>query len=284
MPTARPRRLARYGAASFACIHVRRMAAQISPGWTGGFGRSRAFDGRRECLEPTPTLLRARGRRGHQNGAAIVPVLKGVCATEHLEEEFAVFRAACDGSSQLRMSAEDLSPLDKFVRDASREVGKPFVEECSKSIEVVERVERPVNLYWPAHGRNPGVPHVRSHCTTRSRDTREPSAALVQLATMRLTTWVFKRHQGLAEVRSASCARTTVISPARWTLATFASLGAEHVGSGMVDGQRRRSRCSTVLCQPRSPSGPDERSEPGTQQENRSRFRVLALPHRSGQG
>ena len=113
--------------------------------------------------------------------------LKGVCATEHLEEEFAVFRAARDGSSQLRMSAEDLSPLDKFVRDASREVGKPFVEECSKSIEVVERVERPVDLYWPAHGRNPGVPHVRSHCTTRSRDTREPSAALVQLATMRLT-------------------------------------------------------------------------------------------------
>jgi hypothetical protein len=65
----------------------------------------------------------------HQNGAAIVPVLKGVCATEHLEEEFAVFLAAWDGSSQLRMSAEDVSPLDKFDRDASRKAGKPFSEE-----------------------------------------------------------------------------------------------------------------------------------------------------------
>ena len=61
---------------------------------------------------------------------------KNVGAAEHLEEEFAVFLAACEGSSQLRMSAEDVSPLDKFVRDAPREVGKPFVEECCKSIEV----------------------------------------------------------------------------------------------------------------------------------------------------
>jgi hypothetical protein len=114
----------------------------------------------------------------HQYGAAIVPVLKGVCATEHLEEEFAVFLAACYGSSQFRMTAEDVSPLDKFVCDASREVGKPFVEECGKSIEVGEGVERPLNLYWPGHGRNRGVPHVRSHCTTRSCGTRGPSAAL----------------------------------------------------------------------------------------------------------
>lgn len=82
----------------------------------------------------------------HQDGAAIVPVLKSVRATEHLQQEFAVFLAACYGSSQLRMSAEDVSPLDKFVRDARREVGKPFVEECRKSIEVGERVERPLDL------------------------------------------------------------------------------------------------------------------------------------------
>ena len=70
------------------------------------------------------------------------------------------------------MSAEDVSPLDKFVRDARREVGKPFVEECRESIEVGEGVERPLDLYWPGHGPNPGVPHVRSHCTTRSCGTR----------------------------------------------------------------------------------------------------------------
>jgi hypothetical protein len=83
----------------------------------------------------------------HQYGAAIVPVLKGVCATEHLEEEFAVFLAACYGSSQFRMPAEDVSPLDKFVRDARREAGKTFVEECCKPTEVREGVERPLDLY-----------------------------------------------------------------------------------------------------------------------------------------
>ena len=72
----------------------------------------------------------------HQNETAIVPVLKGVCAAEHLEKEFAVFLAACYGSSQLRMSAKDVSPLDEFVRDARREGRKPLVEECRKSIEV----------------------------------------------------------------------------------------------------------------------------------------------------
>ena len=98
----------------------------------------------------------------HQNETAIVRVLKDVCAADHLEEEFAVFLAACDGSSQLRMSAEDLGPLNEFVRDARREVGEPFVEECRESIEIGYRVERPLDLYWPDHGRNPGVPHVRS--------------------------------------------------------------------------------------------------------------------------
>ena len=83
----------------------------------------------------------------HQNGAAIVPILKGVCATEHLKEEFAVLLAARYGSSQFRMPAEDVSPLDNFVRDARRKAGKPFVEECSKSIEVREGVERPLDLY-----------------------------------------------------------------------------------------------------------------------------------------
>ncbi len=83
----------------------------------------------------------------HQNRAAIVPVLEGVCATEHLKEEFAVFFATRHGSSQFRMPAEDVSPVDKLVRDARREAGNPFVEECSKSIEVREGVERPLDFY-----------------------------------------------------------------------------------------------------------------------------------------
>jgi hypothetical protein len=48
------------------------------------------------------------------------------------------------------------------------QVGEVVVEERGKSIEVGEGVERPLDGYWPGHCRNPGVPQVRSHCTTRS--------------------------------------------------------------------------------------------------------------------
>ena len=92
---------------------------------------SRAFDGRRESLDRTLPWFAPVEDAEHQNGAAIVPVLKGVCGAQHLKEEFTVLLAACYGSSQLRMSAEDVSPLDKFVRHASREVGKPFVENAA---------------------------------------------------------------------------------------------------------------------------------------------------------
>ena len=61
---------------------------------------------------------------------------------------------------------------------ACGELRELLVEERGKSIEVGKSVERPVEIYWPGHGRNPGVPDVRSHCTTRSWGTRESSVAL----------------------------------------------------------------------------------------------------------
>ena len=44
-----------------------------------------AFDERRECLERALPGFAPVEDPEHQNGAAVVPVLKGVCATEHLE-------------------------------------------------------------------------------------------------------------------------------------------------------------------------------------------------------
>lgn len=82
----------------------------------------------------------------HQNGAAIVLVLKGIGATEHLQEEFGILLPTGERASQRRMSAEDVSPLDKFASDACREVWRPLVEECRKSIEVSQGVERPLDL------------------------------------------------------------------------------------------------------------------------------------------
>ena len=114
----------------------------------------------------------------HQNGVTIVSVLKSVGATEDLEEEFAVFRPTCDRPSELRMAPKHVSASDEFARHTCREVGESGVEERGESIEVGKCVERPLDLYRPGHARNPGVPHVRSHWTTRSCDTGEPSVAL----------------------------------------------------------------------------------------------------------
>jgi hypothetical protein len=43
-----------------------------------------------------------------------------------------------------------------------------LVEECGESVEVGERVQRPLEVYRSGHGRNEVVPQVRSHRTTRS--------------------------------------------------------------------------------------------------------------------
>ena len=51
------------------------------------------------------------------------------------------------------------------------------MQEGGEAIEIGERVDPPLDLYWPGHGRNPGVPHVRSHFTTRACGTREPGVA-----------------------------------------------------------------------------------------------------------
>ena len=75
-------------------------------------------------------------------------------AAAGLEQEFAVFLAASYRASELR---DDVSPPDKSVRDARREVEKPLVEKCSKSVDVGQSVERSLDLYWPDHGRNSGA-------------------------------------------------------------------------------------------------------------------------------
>lgn len=114
----------------------------------------------------------------HQDGVAVVAVLKRILTTEHLENDLAVFVTTGDCPSQLRMPAEDVCALDQFTGDVGGDVGKPVVQEGRESIEVVKSVERPLYFYRPGHGRNPEVPHVRSHWTTRSCGTRASPEAL----------------------------------------------------------------------------------------------------------
>lgn len=151
----------------------------------------------------------------HQNGAAVVPVLKRLCATEDLKEDLAAFFATCYGSPKLRMPTEKVSPLDKLTGDARGEVGELFVQERGKSTEVGEGVERPFDLYWPGHCRNPGAPHVRSHCTTRSCGTREPSMALADRRSSSASSSASASQRGSIRLRSRHHRRLQVIDGAR---------------------------------------------------------------------
>ena len=47
-----------------------------------------------------------------------------------------------------------------------------------ESIEVGERIVRPLKIYWSCHERNRGVPHVRSQPTTRSCNTVASPASI----------------------------------------------------------------------------------------------------------
>ena len=66
------------------------------------------------------------------------------------------------------MPPQNVSPDNQLVRDACGEVGELVVEKRRKSIEIGEGVERPLEVYWPGHGRNRGVPQVRNQWTTCS--------------------------------------------------------------------------------------------------------------------
>ena len=113
-------------------------------------------------------MLAAVENAQHQHRAAVVAVLESVGATHDRQHDFTVFVAISEWASQPRMATEHISPFDPLASDAGCGFWEPVVQESGESTEIGKRVDRPLDLYWPGHGRNPGRPHVRSHCTTRS--------------------------------------------------------------------------------------------------------------------
>ena len=147
-----------------------------------------------------PTLpLRARGSRGaSQWRGHQLRVLKGVCATEHLEEEFAVFLAGL----RWLVPASDVGggrrsfSTSSFATRAARSGNRSWRNPARKSIEVVEHVERPLNLSGPATVETRAFPGVTLRRTVIRRS--EPSAALAD-----------RRSSSVISSASASSGRST---------------------------------------------------------------------------
>ena len=91
----------------------------------------------------------------HENRATVVAILQDVRSAEHSKNDLAVLVAGGDWPSQLWMPPENVSPDNQLVRHVCGEVGELLVEQRRESIEVGEGVERPLDVYWPGHGRKP---------------------------------------------------------------------------------------------------------------------------------
>ena len=113
---------------------------------------------------------------------------------------------------------------DDFFGNGGGELGRLIVERRRETIEVSERILRPIEVYWSCHRRNRRVPHVRSHRTTRACGTVDRPASIA-----------FQR-------RSSSAISSDL----------------RMIGSGVEDGEPRpstrprethlRCRCSQSLC------------------------------------
>ena len=79
--------------------------------------------------------------------SAVVSILEDVVAAEHLQHELPEFFAPRDGATEFGMSCEDLGSCDNRIRDDRRQLRRSLVEERRESIQVGERIIRPLQRY-----------------------------------------------------------------------------------------------------------------------------------------
>src|SRR5207244_10477686 len=99
---------------------------------------------------------------------AVVAILEHVRAAEHVHHNLPVLLTTRERPAQFRMSIQELRPGDDLMSDDRRKFWRLTLKKSCETIKVGERIVRPMQVYWSCHGRNRGVPHVRSQCTTRS--------------------------------------------------------------------------------------------------------------------
>lgn len=160
-------------------------------------------------------------------------------SAEHRQDEFAVLVAMAESASQSWMTPEHVSSRNQFAGNAGCEIRELVVQERREAIEIGQRVERPLDFYWPGHGRKPDVPHVRSHWTTRSCGTREPDAAVAARrsssaissgsASRGVLSSVASSAISWGTVTPSSAARTSSTSAVCWSMSmlTFAPIEPE---------------------------------------------------------
>lgn len=184
----------------------------------------------------------------HQNGAAIVTVLKSVCSAEHLENDFAVFLAACDRSPKPRMPTKKLGPSNPLSGHLRGEAGEPFVQECGKSIEVGQRVERPTRslLARPLTepGRAPRAQPLHHTLMWHPGTFRGPGGSTIELREL-----VIVRFPGLA----VECGQFS--DQLRNGQAKLGCSQLEHVRRVLVDLNAHMGAHGTRIADPASASG-----------------------------
>ena len=83
----------------------------------------------------------------HHDPLAVVAILEHVGSAEHLHHDLPVLFTRRDGPSEFRMAREQLRSGDDFLCDECRKLGRIFLKKLGESIEVGERIIRPLDIY-----------------------------------------------------------------------------------------------------------------------------------------
>src|SRR6185437_4332837 len=103
-----------------------------------------------------------------QDDDAIVldTILKNIGRIQDAQHDLTVMFISGNRMPKSRIFAQHARLLDEIVADHLGHCRETVVKEARKSIEVRDRVTRPLDPHRSDHGRNWGVPHVWSQCST----------------------------------------------------------------------------------------------------------------------
>ena len=107
----------------------------------------------------------------HDQARPVEAALENVGCVEHLQDELAVFLAACHRPAEPWKLRERLRLADDLRRNDGSEIGVMLAEKIGEALEIIESVGRPFNGYRSRHGLNAGVPQVSSQRTAFSLET-----------------------------------------------------------------------------------------------------------------
>src|SRR6266481_4411834 len=113
------------------------------------------------------SAVHGRAELGAQPGAlAVEPILNDVSSIQNTDYELAIFRSPLNRASKLRVVGKKLNLVHQLVGYELGQEWMLLLKETCETVEVGERVVRPLDFHRSCQDLNPGVPQVFNQRTT----------------------------------------------------------------------------------------------------------------------